>query len=518
MARTGLFRSITHILAQSGAGAGGARTSALTRRQMLRLSAAAGVMALAPGSLFARQPKSIAIVGGGVAGLTAAYRLMKAGHSPVIYEASNRLGGRMMTLPNFHQGMFAELGGELVDTNHEDLKTLSGELGVELQSLKDGDQGDDLFYFNGAFRSPKDMVDPAKKSGAFAPIAKQIARDSAKLLDKDEEWTKFAKKLDTVSLESYLNRFKGKAEDWAINLLKVAYVGEFGLETSEQSSLNLVDFITSDLSQPFQIFGESDEAYRIKGGSSALIEALAAALKDKVEINLGHGLAAVDYEKDRPVLFFEPSAGPMSKPFDYVIFTLPFTRLRQVAGLNKLKLSKDKLRSINELGYGSNAKLMVGTQSRVWRDANNTFPAPSNGSFYADLPFQQVWETSRAQPGEAGVLTNYLGGKAGEGDQAAALAALKTGLEAFSPRMAASIDPGAKASFFWQRHLFTLGSYASARPGQYTTLLDVTAEPALRGRVQFAGEHTSSDFLGYMNGGVESGNRAAAAVLKLAKV
>ena len=54
---------------------------------------------------------------------------------------------------------------------------------------------------------------------------------------------------------------------------------------------------------------------------------------------------------------------------------------------------------------------------------------------------------------------------------------------------------------------------ASAKPGQYTTMLEVAGEPALDGRLQFAGEHTSSDFLGYMNGGVQSGNRAAAALI-----
>ena len=52
------------------------------------------------------------------------------------------------------------------------------------------------------------------------------------------------------------------------------------------------------------------------------------------------------------------------------------------------------------------------------------------------------------------------------------------------------------------------------KSGQYTTLLEVAAEPALDGRLQFAGEHTSADFLGFMNGGVESGNRAAAALIK----
>jgi monoamine oxidase len=486
---------------------------------MLKLSAASAALALAPSAAFAA-PKAkarIGIIGGGVAGLTTAHRLAKAGHSPVILEASNRLGGRMMTLPNFYQGMFAELGGELVDTNHEDLRKLCKELRVEVQPLNAGDKGDDLYFFDGKFRSPKDMMNPKAKTGAFRPIAKQIAADSEKLLDKDEEWTDFARELDKVSLEDYLNRLKGKTDDWAIDLLKVAYVGEFGLETADQSSLNIVDFITSDLTKPFEIFGESDEAYRIKGGSSRLIEALAAALKDKADIRLGWALAETRAEDKKPALVFDTAAGAKTETFDYVILALPFTRLRQVNGLDALSFSEDKLRAINELGYGTNAKVLAGTKTRAWREATNAFPAPSNGAFYADLPFQQVWETSRAQPGQAGIITNYLGGKAGEGTEADALAALKSGLEAMSPRLGESLDPNAKASFFWARHPFTLGSYAGARPGQYTTLLDVTAEPEFDGRVHFAGEHTSSDFLGYMNGGVESGNRAAAAVAKLTR-
>ena len=80
--------------------------------------------------------------------------------------------------------------------------------------------------------------------------------------------------------------------------------------------------------------------------------------------------------------------------------------------------------------------------------------------------------------------------------------------------MAESLDKPAVASFFWSRYPFTLGSYARAKPGQYTTLLDVAAEPALGGRVQFAGEHTSVDFIGYMNGGVQSGNRASEALIE----
>ena len=422
MSRTPLFAAIKKALARSlhDEGLVLPRSSALTRRRLLRLSAAAaGAAALSPvldwsAHAKAKPPKGpVAIIGGGVAGLTAAYRLHQAGAKPVVFEASNRWGGRMFTQYDFYKGMFCELGGELVDTNHEDLQKLGSELGVEMQKLTT-EGGDELYFFNGQFHTPKDMVDPDKQTGAFAPIAKKIATDAAKLTDKDENWTRYAHKLDNVSLKAYLEQFRGKTDDWAIDLLDVAYDIEFGLLTAEQSSLALVDMITTDLSEPFQMFGESDEVYRIKGGSSALINALVAALENEIEMKQGYALTALDHKGGKIVTSFDaPGGGTKSESFESVILTLPFTKLRQVKGLEGLELGADKLKCIRELGYGTSAKIMNGTTSRVWRSPNSGLPAPSNGDFFSDLSFQNFYETSRAQPGDAGILTNFLGSQGG---------------------------------------------------------------------------------------------------------
>src|SRR6478752_5720315 len=156
MSRTPLFAAVQKALARSLSDSSVVwpQSSALTRRKLLRLSAvAAGAAALSPvfeWNAYAKKkkrhgkhgPRSIAIIGGGVAGLTAAYRLQAAGAKPVVFEASNRWGGRMFTQYDFYKGMFCELGGELVDTNHEELQALGKELGVETQKLTD-DGGED---------------------------------------------------------------------------------------------------------------------------------------------------------------------------------------------------------------------------------------------------------------------------------------------------------------------------------------------------------------------------------------
>ena len=523
MSRTPLFAAIKKALAVSAHDNGVVwpRSSALTRRRLLRLSAgAAGAAALSPvldWTAHARdQPKrSIAIVGGGVAGLTAAYRLQAAGATPVVFEASNRWGGRMFTHYDFYKGMFCELGGEFVDTNHEDLQKLASELGVELQKLAAEGDGEDLYFLKNQFHTPTDMVDPEKQTGAFAPIAEQIAADADKLTDDDDEWTDHARKLDQTSLKDYLEQFRrGKAEDWAIDLLDVGYNIEFGLETKDQSSLNMVDFIATDLAEPFQMFGESDEVFRIKGGSSALITALVTALENKVDMKQGYALTSLDTKGEQIVMGFDAAGTPASESYDAVILALPFTKLRQVKGLEGLDLGEEKLKCIRELGYGMNAKILQGTTSRVWRSPDSGLPAPSNGTFYSDLGFQNLWDSSRAQPGDAGIITDFLGVKPGLNDAKSALDAFRADLPKMSPKMAEALDPNAVVSWFWAVYPFTLGSYASAKVGQYTTLVEVASEPALDGRLQFAGEHTSSDFLGFMNGGVESGNRASAALIE----
>ena len=158
MSRTPLFAAVKRALARSfhEQGLVVPQTSALTRRRLLRISAAAaGAAALSPvldWSAYAKQerPKGpVAIIGGGVAGLTAAYRLQAAGATPIVFEASNRWGGRMFTVYDFYKGMFCELGGEFVDTGHEDLQKLGAEVGVEMQNSTAEGEGEDIYFFGG---------------------------------------------------------------------------------------------------------------------------------------------------------------------------------------------------------------------------------------------------------------------------------------------------------------------------------------------------------------------------------
>lgn len=490
---------------------------ALTRRQALLLGAAAGLSACASAKAPAPAPRkgfagTVAIVGGGTAGLTAAYRLAGTGAKVSLFEAQTRFGGRMLTKRDFNaDGMFCELGGELVDSGHKELIALAEELGVGVQRIvPENAPSLDVYDIEGEIRHGREMIDPATGTGAFVKIAAVIARDQDALLDENEEWTSRALALDAMSLRDYLETLRPLTTDWAIAALDLAYLGEYGLETKDQSALNLIDIIGVDVGEEFSVYGDSDEAFRVAGGSGALPDALVRAIGARAQLNPGHELLATAADGEKVILTFKTPEGEKAVSADHAILALPFTKLRDTA-LEEAGVSPLKRRAIAELGYGQNSKLMVGTTSRPWAAAEAQ--GLIDGVLYSDRGFQCLWETSRGQKGASGILTNFLSTDAALASEQDAYNTLECSLNAISTTIGEALDPKTRAFMAWPRHPWVKGSYSSPKVGQYTTLLDAVATPEGGGRIHFAGEHASAEWLGFMNGAVSSGERVAREIL-----
>ncbi len=529
MARTRLFGEIESALAEARRALGDPAPPirAISRRAALGLIAAAAACTPAPAAVSDETPvpeidnAPVAIVGGGVSGLVAAWRLAIAGVPTEIFEASGRTGGRMYTLRDFTpEGQFCELGGEFVSSSDEVLIRLCGELGVDLERMGvAGEIANTIYDIGGKQYTDTDLVDPITQTGAFLPVAAAITTDQAALLDSKGEWTARAYELDAMPLSKYLESLRQMTQRWVTDLIALAWQSEFGIPVSAQSSLNLVDLIGTASDQPFAMFGKHDGALRIASGSSRLPEALVARLlssplSDRTTLHLRHPLTGIARDGDGVALTFRPDAGaPVKRTFERVILALPFTRLRDVKGLGDLELPADKMTVIKELGYGANAKLAIGTSSRPWQDGIAGVPAPVTGTIYSDRAFQLVWETSAGQPGAGGVLTNYLAGDAAKREEVQALERLQAGLDSLAPKVARTLLPKVRASFFWPSHPHTRGSYAGSLVGQYTSFAGIGARSELDGRVVFAGEHTSLTGMGSMNGAVDAGERAAREII-----
>jgi monoamine oxidase len=166
------------------------------------------------------------------------------------------------------------------------------------------------------------------------------------------------------------------------------------------------------------------------------------------------------------------------------------------------------LTAIRELGMGRNTKLQLEFDERSWARAN------ASGETRVEGAFQTSWEVTRAQAATNGVLNCFSGGstatRAGEGETDERAREALADLDRALPGIAAHWT-GRSIRNAWERHPWALGSYALLEPGQYTTLNGAIGER--EGNVHFAGEHTSSDWAGYLNGAVESGQRAAAEIV-----
>lgn len=566
MSRSGLMRSLRRSMRaaqlanargwsdqQTEELAGQALEARISRRALLGGSGAAALAAGLPFDFGAAQAKSLAkrggepviIIGAGAAGLAAAYQLTKARVPFHIYDAATRFGGRIYTERNVNaDGHFVERGAELVDTNNYTLRGLAAELGLVIEDFRPGDKGfmADVFCFDGKIRGHGDFISKLRPLLARIEKAnKEIYEPGGKAVDEYINAKTVAampaiKTYDAMTIDSFLDSVKGDTDGWVMEAIRIAYLCEFGMETSEQSAINLIDVIDTDLGEAdhpeFDFFGPSDEAWRVRGGNQGLTDALVAKLGlsvDDSRVSLNSSLIRIGQHTDgRVKCFFRSGETVKAVAARHVICTVPFKVLREVEGLSTRALApmldaRDPvIRCINEMGYGNNTKLMMDFKSRFWRQDTRRVQK-NTGTLYSDLTSQTYWETSRLQGGTHGILTNFTGGnravevaKAGKASRGQAIADLG---KVYAD--ASTQHTGTYVLQPWPIVPTVKGSYSSPSAGQYSSIWGYNYtemdNSLFGGRLIFAGEHAHPLSWGFMNGAYNSGFRAANLVLEQLK-
>jgi len=491
--------------------------SRTTRRELVKRTAAVGA-AVAGASTMGRFAKAayaagqpqIAVVGAGLAGLTCAYRLQQAGYYATVYEANpERIGGRCWTIRSFAEGQIAEHGGELIDQGHTAMRQLSQELGFTLDNLLQAQPNgtEDFFYVNGAKYPYSQLV--VDLNGIYQKMHKDVSAASYPTL-----WNSYTQRgweLDHMSIIDWFNEtVPGGANSNLGRVLGIAYNIEYGAECSEQSSLNLLYLLGFSGQGQFRVFGQSNEKYRVNGGNDQVPAELGARLSG--QIKLDHVLTVIKQNSGGSfTLTFQNGATTRTTTVDHVVLAIPFSMLRGV-NYGKASFEPLKVTAIKELPMGTNSKLHVQFDDRFWYMAHN------NGNTYADTGYQNTWEVTRAQGGDKGILVDYTGGKVG--------ASFGSGTpqehaQQFLGQLAPLFpDPPSKhwdgkatsvTVDYWAGNPWTKGSYSYWTVGQYTKFSGI--EKVRQGNCHFAGEHTSQDNQGYLEGAVESGQRAVDEIL-----
>ncbi|MET3288642.1 UNVERIFIED_CONTAM: monoamine oxidase [Brevibacillus sp. OAP136] len=454
----------------------------------------------------AESASKIVIVGAGLAGLTCAYRLKQKGILADVYEASKRVGGRCFTRrDDFVDGQIAEHGGELIDTEHTEIRTLVAELGLKLDDMYQGEKNgtEDMVYIDHAPYTFKEITEDFKQ---IWPTIQRDAEDVGEVSYQD--YTKRAWELDQMSIADWIRRnVPGGLQSRMGKLLNLGFTADGAAEIEEQSALLLVYTLASCPSaDEFSVAGSSDERFHVRGGNDQIATRLADRLEGQIQTE--HELVAIKKQNDgRYLLTFQTKSTQKEVQADQVVLALPFSILRSSVDFSKAGFSKLKVKAIREMGFGACSKLNVQFTDRYWRKQGQT------GATY-DIVFQTSWEVTRSQSGKPGILVNYTGGNYaksfGEGTTEELTRRFLDQLE--------PIIPGAREKWNgkatvdnWYGYKWTKGSFSYYGVGQYTKFFGVQAEP--EGNCFFAGEHTALNYYGFLNGAVESAERAVTQIL-----
>lgn len=487
----------------------GAKT---TRRRFLYggLALASGVSAANfnyKQEAIAKNTSKVLIVGGGIAGLTAGYRLQQAGVAVDIIEATGRLGGRIRTQTKALGTVIpAEMGGEFIDSSHKNLLDLAKELDLKVVDLLNSDKGleAEVWYFENRKITQKEIID------WFVPLAQKMEQDLVAIGDGDINYRVAsieAKKFDRLSITEYLET--APIEPILRKMLALAYTTEYGREASEQSCLNLL-FLIGTQTDKFQLYGESDERYQIYGGNEQVIQQLAKLLTNS-SIQVQTVLESIRTLSDgRYQASLRSGLKTFTRTYERILLTVPFTALRQVS-LSKVNLPPVKRQAIAQLGYGYGAKLITSYNQRLWREKYQ-----SSAAIFTDLEFQSTWESSRYVVGSQGLITNFTGGKysasLGTKSPESQTKSLVNQLDKIFPGLNDVRKADRAIRAYWLKEPYFQGSYSCYLVGQWTTIAGVEKERV--GNLFFAGEHCALEAQGYMEGGCASGEEAAKEILQ----
>ncbi len=471
-----------------------------SRRRFLQNTAKAGAgLLLLPsflttGSFY--KDKNIVIVGAGMAGLNAAYQLQKLGISATIYEAANRTGGRMYTMKNvFGENITTDIGGEFVDTSHEDIISLAKEFNLDIYDLSKDTLTNKTFYFNNTSYSEIELA------AALQPFVQQILADIISLPEiKNYTTAAVIEKYDRQSVAGYIKSLG--IDGWLYHFLCTVFTSEFGIESTEQSALNfLIMFVAPlDAENKYQLFGKEHEVMKIKGGSQQLTNALTGNLKNTIKLQ--HQLTGIKAKNNQTVLSFLNNGKQVSVVADFVLLTLAFTKLKTISF--DVQMPPEKRKCIDKLSYGNSSKFIMGFKEKPWRNMGK------QGYTFTDEAFGTGWDSSQLQSNTSSSFTVF-----GGGNYSVAINNKKE--QALSKDYTAALDkiyPGAVAAytsknlkFCWENSPISKAGYSCYKVGQYSTIAGWEAVNI--GNIYFAGEHTSREFQGYMNGAAETGRSAA---------
>lgn len=467
----------------------------IDRREMIRRSLAAAAGVLLSDRLAGAQRLSsprVVVVGAGFAGLAAAYELSQSGADVTVVEARNRIGGRVLSFTDLVPGGSMEGGAELIGSNHPIWNAYKEKFKLSFLNVSE-EQGEAPIVLNGRRLSASDSE---RLWEDMSTALSGLNTDAGAIPDPLKPWeAQQARAWDTRSLADWIATLP--ASDLCKAGIDAQMVGDNGVATAWQSYLGNLAMVKGG---GVEKFWTETEVYRCAGGSQQLAQKLAAAVGEP-RVRLRQAVSSIAVGDRGAVV----TAGSSRHECDFVVLAVPPLTWNRIAFTPRLHVT-----ALPQMG--SNVKFLMKTKDRFWRSAGL---APD---LMTDGPVHLTWHSTVNQKVAGAGVVAFSGGAAADTCRGWTPAER-------TERYLATLSPvfrGLRASFErarfmdWPSDPWVKGSYSFPAPGEVTTLGPQLQQP-LGGRVFLAGEHTCYAFVGYMEGALQSGARAARRIAEAAR-
>ncbi len=440
----------------------------------------------------------VVVVGAGLAGLVAARDLTAAGRSALVLEARDRVGGRIVN-EDIGDGKIVEMGGQWAGPTQDRILAVAAALGIA--TFPTYDTGRKVLHFNGRRGtytgtipriSPLVLADVGQAQAWLEALARKIPTDAP--------WTaQRAERLDSQTFETWIRHHTASRS--ARMLLTLGAEAVFAAEPGDLSMLHVLFYSRSGGS--FQRLIDTTggaQQDRFAGGSALIAQRLAAQLGDIVR--LGAAVSRIEVAGDKV------TATTVAGRFDcrQIIVTAPPLLAGRIDYEPALPHWREQLTQRTPMG--SVIKSQVIYDEPFWR------PDGLAGQATGDGDGSRVVFDNSPQDGSPGILLAFL-----EGDEARRLGreplevrrrtVIDSLVRYFGPRAA---RPERYLERDWQQEKWSGGCYGTLfGPNVWTRYGHALRQPV--GPIHWAGTETASQWTGYMDGAVRSGERAAAAVL-----